>query len=172
MHNEREKTEYLEIYTSSGLATGRLFDRRDFSRLKSDEFMLCVHIYITDGQGRWLLQKRSASKSFLPGAWDVTAGAVDPGESGRQAAVRELQEELGLDIAGNELKFHCRLTKGQGLIELWSLERSIDLNDLVLQPGEVDDVSWMDKTRALELISLAEGGGEYLEAAATLMAQL
>lgn len=170
MDTEREKTEYLEIYTCSGVPTGRLFDRKDFSRLKSDEYMLCVHVYITDGQGNWLLQKRSASKSFLPGVWDVTAGAVDPGEDGRQAAARELWEELGIKVSRDELRFHCRFPKGQGLIELWSLVAPVDICSLTLQPSEVDDAAWFTRQQTLELVAQAEGtAGDYMDSVAKLM---
>jgi 8-oxo-dGTP diphosphatase len=47
-------------------------------------------------QGAVLLGQRSDDCDWLAGAWDVFGGHVEPGESGEQALVRELDEELGI----------------------------------------------------------------------------
>ena len=54
-----------------------------------------------------LLLKRSAEATFMPGVWVFPGGAVDPedgdGEEGHRAcAVRELDEEAGIELAGPE----------------------------------------------------------------------
>lgn len=43
-----------------------------------------------------LLGKRSATREFYPGVWDVFGGHVEPGEGNQQTLIRELQEELGI----------------------------------------------------------------------------
>jgi isopentenyl-diphosphate delta-isomerase type 1 len=56
-----------------------------------------VHVVLHDGMGRVLLQQRSASKDHLPGWWDVSVGGhVGPGEDYDEAAVREIEEEMGI----------------------------------------------------------------------------
>ena len=58
-----------------------------------------VHVFVRDGARRVFLQKRSLRKRIQPGKWDTSVGGhVDPGESYERAAVRELQEELGVDL--------------------------------------------------------------------------
>ena len=47
--------------------------------------------------GRTLLGKRSASRAFYPGVWDMFGGHVEPGEPPSQTLVRELEEELGIE---------------------------------------------------------------------------
>jgi isopentenyldiphosphate isomerase len=50
------------------------------------------------------LQKRDINKDVQPGKWDTSVGGhVDTGEYYRDAAVRELEEELG--IKGVDLKY-------------------------------------------------------------------
>ena len=51
-------------------------------------------IIVTDGQGHVLMCERADLK--YEGTWQTPQGGIDPGETGRQAAVRELGEELGL----------------------------------------------------------------------------
>jgi mutator protein MutT len=45
---------------------------------------------------RILLGQRSPERRFYPGVWDVFGGHVEAGESKKQALLRELQEELGI----------------------------------------------------------------------------
>lgn len=54
-----------------------------------------VHIFVLSKGGQLFLQKRSPSKDRHPGKWDSSAaGHLDAGEDYRQAAERELYEEL------------------------------------------------------------------------------
>jgi 16S rRNA (adenine1518-N6/adenine1519-N6)-dimethyltransferase len=58
-----------------------------------------VHILIFNKTGEVYLQKRSRSKDRHPLLWDSSAaGHVDAGEEYDDAARRELQEELGIDV--------------------------------------------------------------------------
>lgn len=62
-----------------------------------------VHILVFNSQNELYLQKRAMNKDVQPGKWDTSVGGhVDKGESYRDAAVRELEEELG--ITGAHLK--------------------------------------------------------------------
>ena len=56
-----------------------------------------VHMFLVNKHGAVLLQKRSMRKDRQPGRWDSSAaGHLDAGEDYDQAAVRELEEELGV----------------------------------------------------------------------------
>ena len=46
--------------------------------------------------GELLLGRRCADREWLPGAWDVFGGHIEPGESAEVALARELREELGI----------------------------------------------------------------------------
>ena len=52
---------------------------------------------ITRPDGSFLLGQR-APGTFYPGYWEFPGGKVEPGESPRQALIRELHEELGLRV--------------------------------------------------------------------------
>jgi len=59
-----------------------------------------VHVLVFNSRGQLFLQKRSLKKDCFPGAWDSSAsGHLDAGESYDACAVRELREELGLELA-------------------------------------------------------------------------
>ncbi|GGD94692.1 NTP pyrophosphohydrolase [Tsuneonella deserti] len=61
--------------------------------------MAVVAAAITDGEGRWLLQKRPHGKRHA-GLWEFPGGKVEPAETHAQALVRELNEELTIVVPG------------------------------------------------------------------------
>jgi len=54
---------------------------------------------LVDADGRVLLARRPAGKP-LAGLWEFPGGKVEPGETPEAALIRELDEELGIRIAG------------------------------------------------------------------------
>lgn len=50
--------------------------------------------------GRIFAQRRSLTRKTFPGCWDLVGGHLEPGESPRQALVRELAEETGWNLGG------------------------------------------------------------------------
>jgi isopentenyldiphosphate isomerase len=59
-----------------------------------------VHVLVFNAAGQVFLQKRSMSKDRQPGLWDSSAsGHVDAGEDYDVCVVRELREEIGLELS-------------------------------------------------------------------------
>ncbi|WP_034627835.1 NUDIX hydrolase [Desulfocurvibacter africanus] len=64
-----------------------------------------VMVLLYNLQGKIFLQKRGQAKALYPGRWDISAsGHVQAGESCEDAALRELQEELGIQLDSLKLK--------------------------------------------------------------------
>jgi isopentenyldiphosphate isomerase len=58
-----------------------------------------VHVLVFNAAGQVFLQKRSMKKDRQPGLWDSSAsGHVDAGEDYDACAVREVREEIGLQL--------------------------------------------------------------------------
>ena len=49
------------------------------------------------GRPRWVVTRRRPD-AHLPGAWELPGGKVEPGEAPADALVRELTEELGVQV--------------------------------------------------------------------------
>ncbi|MGI9328284.1 MAG: NUDIX hydrolase [Pseudomonadales bacterium] len=57
------------------------------------------HVFLFDQQQRLLLQQRSQEKDLYPGAWDYSVGEhLQPGETYLAAALRGMQEEMGITL--------------------------------------------------------------------------
>ena len=59
--------------------------------------MLVAAVALIDTDGRVLLAERPEGK-HLAGLWEFPGGKVQPGETPEAALIRELAEELGIDV--------------------------------------------------------------------------
>jgi len=62
--------------------------------------VLVSAVALVDADGRVLLAQRPAGKP-LSGLWEFPGGKVNPGETPETALIRELAEELGIDVAAS-----------------------------------------------------------------------
>jgi putative (di)nucleoside polyphosphate hydrolase len=79
----------------------------------------CVGIMLLNAEGKVFVAQRNDMRSE---AWQMPQGGIDPGETPRQAAIRELREEIGTDkakiIAEREAWVHYDLPAGL-IPKLW-----------------------------------------------------
>src|ERR1700731_3523721 len=59
--------------------------------------VLVAAVALIDADGRVLLAERPAGK-YLAGTWEFPGGKGHPGETPEAALIRELDEELGVDV--------------------------------------------------------------------------
>ena len=119
--------------------------------------VLVVAVALVDADGRVLIAQRPEGKA-MAGLWEFPGGKVDDGEAPETALIRELQEELGIDVTENCLapltfashrydSFHllmplyvCRVWDGtvtsrEGQALKWV--RPPDLKDYPMPPADV-----------------------------------
>jgi 8-oxo-dGTP diphosphatase len=60
--------------------------------------VLVAACVLQDGEGRILIAKRPEGRP-LAGLWEFPGGKMEPGEAPEDALIRELAEELGIEIA-------------------------------------------------------------------------
>ncbi|HST37132.1 MAG TPA: (deoxy)nucleoside triphosphate pyrophosphohydrolase, partial [Allosphingosinicella sp.] len=68
--------------------------------------MTVVAAALVEGEGRVLLQQRAPDRA-MAGLWEFPGGKVEKGELPEAALVRELKEELGIDVAEAALRPAC-----------------------------------------------------------------
>jgi 16S rRNA (adenine1518-N6/adenine1519-N6)-dimethyltransferase len=115
-----------------------------------------VHIFIFNRAGEILLQKRSPWKDRHPGLWDSSAaGHVIAGEEFDQAAMRELEEELGIGTKLTRMiKLSASEETGQEFIWLYRGEHE---GPFAPAPSEIDAVEFFPPALVEEWIKQRAG---------------
>ena len=99
-------------------------------------------------------QKDVSGKRVL---WSLPKGHIEAGETPEQAAIREVQEETGIE---------SEITKSLGVIDFWFMAGGKRIHKtvhhfiftetgglLVAQESEVDEVSWFPLTEIVDLLA-------------------
>lgn len=135
--------EYWDIYNADKQRTGRKMKRNDWC-LKDDEYHLTVLGVIARRDGKFLITKRVMTKSWAPGWWEVSGGAAMAGEESKEAVLREIREETGLDVSsfeGGYLFSYKRENPGEGdnyFVDIYRFVGDFGERDLNLQEAETD----------------------------------
>lgn len=140
--------ELWDVYDRQGRLLGRTMRRGD--SFIGDECHLCVHVWVKNSEGRFMLTKRSENKS-LPGLWETTGGSVVAGEDSLSSAVREVYEETGFSIDAGQGRLLFRYGGDNFLCDVWLFPGDFDLEQARLLPGETCAIMYADeeKIRAL-----------------------
>lgn len=133
--------ELWDIYDSNKQRTGRTMKRNDWC-LRDDEYHLTVLGVVARPDGKYLITKRVMSKIWAPGWWEVSGGAVQAGEESKEAVIREVLEETGLDVkdaeGGYVFTYH-RENPGKGdnyFVDVYRFVLDFDEKDIKLQEEE------------------------------------
>lgn len=95
--------EPIRILDHKGNPTGKIALKSEAHR--KGWFHPTVHIWFYTPKGELLLQQRSASKTVYPLLWDVSvAGHIGAKEDIHTAAIREIEEEIGLSTIPENLE--------------------------------------------------------------------
>jgi isopentenyl-diphosphate Delta-isomerase len=102
--------ELFDVVDDSDHVIGRATRRQVHARQLRHR---AVHVFVFDPASRLFVQKRSATKDTFPGCYDSSAsGHLEAGEDYDTCAVRELKEELALDVPRRHLRRHFKIDAG------------------------------------------------------------
>lgn len=88
--------EYLDILDEQGNLTGKIDTRENVHKNGVIHAEVTAVLY-TENK-KILLQKRASNKKTYSGVWSTTGGHVLTGESKKEAIIREIKEELNLNV--------------------------------------------------------------------------
>jgi 8-oxo-dGTP diphosphatase len=100
-----------------------------------------------------LLCHRSADRAWFPDVWHLPGGHVEPGESAAEVLVRELAEELGIEVDPPTTDPFTRIEGPDFELVMWVLDAwSGEVSNR--DPSEHNSVAWFD-TDAVPHLALA-----------------
>ena len=144
--------EYWDVYDEYRRPTGRVRARgEDFL---PGEYHQVVSVCVFGMDGRMLIQKRADCKKQWPGRWDISMiGNAVAGEDARQAARRELREELGIDVDFTHRRPNLTLTYQCGFNDYFLIRQDLDISRLRLQEDEVAAAAWADRDQVRQRLA-------------------
>ena len=143
MITEDNTMEMWDIYDADKKRTGRTMKKNDWN-LKEGEYHLTVLGVVARPDGKFLITKRVMTKAWAPGWWEVSGGAAQAGEDSKDAVLREIREETGLDVSGWDggyLFSYKRENPDEGdnyFVDIYRFVSDFDENDIHLQEEETD----------------------------------
>jgi len=129
------------------------------TELSDDEFHLVVNAWIKNKEGKFLISRRNENKSH-PLMWECTGGSVIVGEDTYNAAIREVKEELSVDLNGVRYDFIGsvnRYYKGcPDILDVYLFYIDIPIECIKFQEEEICEVKWASKDEILNLYNNSE----------------
>ena len=111
------------------------------SNIAEGKYVQIVIICIENHKKEFLIQKRAQKKN---GKWALTGGHVISGEESVHAILREVQEELGLQLEESEVELVFSKRAYDCFVDLYYTKKEVKLEKLKLEKKEVETVKWMN----------------------------
>lgn len=141
--------EYVDIIDENNNLTGRTTTRSNLS--KFNYWHRIIVAWVVNEKNEVLFQKRAAVKRYNPNIWSITGGQILKGETPLEGAIRELNEELGIEINKEKMQL-IDITTTFGKVEEENVNRyiyeylyrtDVKIEDFVLQEEEVSEVKYL-----------------------------
>ena len=151
-----KKKELWDVYDASGAKIDGRVAVRGKNSLGKNEYHLVVYVWILNDKNEIIISQRQKGKSF-EGMWECTGGCAKRGDSSLGAALREVKEELGIDLDSKNGELFKRYIRAfppgaAALCDVWVFRQNFTLDQIVPQKEEVSDVRQIPITEFLEMI--------------------
>ena len=133
--------ELFDLYDGDRIKTGETMERG--TPLPKGLYRMVVHVCIFNSEGKMLIQQRQPFKRSWSGMWDFTVGGSSvTGDTSLTAAIREVSEEIGVQLAPDELRRVLTIQTECVFDDIYTVQKDLDETTLKLQPEEVAQVKW------------------------------
>lgn len=144
--------ELWDLYDENRTLTGQTHIRGE--KLPEGRYHMVVHVWITDGKGNYLISRRSLHRPAWAGKYETVGGSCFTGETSRDGALREVMEEIGVDLSHSVGKIiykeECK-KRGDNFLDVWLFEYNGEIDLSKATTDEVMELKWMnaDEIRGL-----------------------
>ena len=134
--------EYWDLFDSDRILKMKHHRRGD--KIPDGLFHLVIHSWIVDKSGLFLMSQRQEGRAYAY-MWERTGGSVLEGESSFDGALREVREELGVDLSESE---HCfiktqKRERYHDFFDAWLFIVDREQIKCRIDPNEVRECKWV-----------------------------
>ena len=148
--------ELWDIYDENKKRTGRTMKHNDWN-MQPGEFHLTVLGVLMRPDGKYLITRRRLDKEWAAGWWEVPGGGVRAGEDSKDAVIREIKEETGIDVTGAEGGYafsYKRVNleeKNNYFVDIYRFKFDFKLSDVTLNAKESIDCKFVSLEELVEM---------------------
>ncbi len=146
--------EIWDLFDKEGNPLNKTIQRGEI--MKRGEYHRVVHLWFYNDKKELLIQKRNKPLYGVDDMWACTGGCVTAGESTISAAVRETEEEMGIVLESSKFTLLSKGITNRNLEDIWIAEWNGTIEDVTIDPVEVQDAAWVSMSRINEMISSGE----------------
>jgi 8-oxo-dGTP diphosphatase len=118
-------------------------------------------VIIIENNKMFLLQLRSNTTKSCPNKWGLFGGGIEENETPLQAIIREINEELELELKIHEIELMFKTIYLNEEINIFKTKINKELQELKLNEGK--DMRYFTKEEILNLDNLSPGIKELFE---------
>ncbi len=144
--------EMVDILNSDGSPTGEVRSKKEAH--EKGLWHRAAHVWFVNGRGEILMQKRADNLESHPGEWDISAaGHLSAGNTRIQGALREVKEELGIELEEKDLKkigelHNESIHRGGKYInkeydDVYVVRKDVPISDITVQKSEISEVKYV-----------------------------
>lgn len=169
-----------EVLDEHGHKTGQIMDIETIH--KKGLWHEVVNVWIVNSQGDILMQLRGPKMDLAPNVWDVAIGThLRAGEDPTDAAIRALENGLGLEVDKGELKHLFNLmcpnpmpdhTLHQVLGHVFMVQRDLEFSDITYDKDKIAQFSWLPPLVLMSRVGSSETKSQYFPRASNYYPKL
>ena len=140
------KIEKLDVYNENKEKTGKVILREKGVSLNKNEFIISITVWVVNKAGEILMTQRKLDK-VKGGMWEPTTGLVISGETSKEGALRELNEEIGIQLEEKDMDLIKEIIEERTDLnffrDIYLVNKEISIEDIKFNDGEVIDAKYV-----------------------------
>lgn len=148
--------EIWDLYNERREKSGR--DHVRGEEVPEGYYHLVVQVWIRNSKDEYLISQRSADRPQYPLKWECVGGSALKGEDSLCAAIREVEEEVGVRLCPHSGKLVCsvvgRVINGvrySDIVDVWQFAYDGDVTLENAATKEVAQTVWLKKDQIREM---------------------
>lgn len=149
------KNELIDVYDINKNKTGKT-KLRYKEPLEPGEYMIGVQAIIINSENKILISQRSAMAPLSPLEWECNGGGLRAGETFLDGIVREIREELGIELEKDKIIYLKTAVNGFVIKEIYVYRKDVSIDELEYPDNEAQNAKWVTIDEFMDMFNNGE----------------